>query len=132
MAGITWMIDTDQYTDRQLRKLSEFVYPYDYSISKHIDAELEERKAKEDAEKKKEEAIKKATDEITRAHGEKPKGEIRLGRKPKWTPDTIREEAKKYEKRYQFSNGCPGGYSAAKGLAMMDELFPKPTLIIEE
>lgn len=120
--GITWNIDTTQYTDKELQRLSEFVYPFDYSISKSIDEVLEERKAEEERRKEMEIKLKAATDSILREHyGTKGT----RGRKPKWTEETIKEEAKKYSLRSDFSRNSPGAYSAAKGLGLIDELFPR-------
>ena len=125
MAGITWMIDTDQYTDKQLRRLSEVIYDYDYSISKHIDAELEERKAKEEEAKEIKEKLEKAKVEADKQHHKKKEvGGTPLGRKPKWIPETIRTEAAKYTLRSEFSKKSAGAYSAARGLGMIEELFP--------
>ncbi len=120
--GVTWNIDTLQYTDKELQRLSEFIYPYDTGISKALDECLEGRKADEAARKEMEAKLKQATDSILREHYE-TRGT--RGRKPKWTEETIREESKKYELRSEFSRNSPGAYSAAKGLGLIDELFPK-------
>jgi hypothetical protein len=46
-------------------------------------------------------------------------------RASKWTEEKIREEAKKYSKRSDFFEKSEGAYIRAKGLNMLDELFPK-------
>jgi len=46
-------------------------------------------------------------------------------RPSKWTEEKIREEAKKYTKRSEFWKKSEGAYIRAKGLGMLDELFPK-------
>jgi len=125
MAGITWLIDTDQYTNKQLKKLSGILYDYDYSISKHIDQELEQRAAKEEESKRIRDQVAKVEAEEAKKHqSKKGEGGIPLGRKPKWTPEAIRIEAVKHKLRSDFSKGAPGAYSAAKGFGMMEELFP--------
>lgn len=43
----------------------------------------------------------------------------------KWTEAKIREEAKKYTKRSEFWEKSQSAYIRAKGLKMLDELFPK-------
>lgn len=120
--GITWNIDTLQYSDKELGKLSEFVYHYDTGISKSLDEVLEQRRADEMARKEREAKLKSVTESILREHYE-TRGP--RGRKPKWTEETIREEARKYNLRSEFSRGSAGAYSAAKGLGLIDELFPK-------
>jgi len=120
--GITWNIDPLQYTDKEIQKLSEFVYPYDPSVSKALDDVMEQRKAEEQDRKEREAKLKSVTDGILREHYE-TRGP--RGRKPKWTGETIREESRKYTLRTEFSRNSPGAYSAARGLGLIDELFPK-------
>jgi len=120
--GITWNIDPLQYTDKEIQKLSEFVYPYDPSVSKALDDVMEQRKAEEQDRKEREAKLKSVTDGILREHYE-TRGP--RGRKPKWTEETIREESRKYTLRTEFSRNSPGAYSAARGLGLIDELFPK-------
>ena len=119
--GITWNIDTLQYTDKQLRRLSSMICEYDSSISRDIDDVLENRKLSEMEEKR----IK----EETRRNNEMLVSEINRdsqprGRKAKWTPELITEEAAKFESRTDFSKKSSGAYSAAKGLGILDQLFP--------
>ena len=119
--GLTWNIDTSLYSERQLEKLSAFLYNYDYSISKAIDEQLEERRTAETEEKRQKEEARKLKEALL---SDINKSKQPRGRKPKWTLELIQEEAKKYTKRSDFSKGSPGAYSAAKGTGLLEELFP--------
>lgn len=45
-------------------------------------------------------------------------------RKSKWTREEIEKESEKYNNRGDFSKYSQGAYVRAKGLGMLDELFP--------
>jgi hypothetical protein len=45
-------------------------------------------------------------------------------RKSKWTREEIEKESEKYNNRGDFSKYSQGAYVRAKGLNMLDELFP--------
>lgn len=46
-------------------------------------------------------------------------------KKIKWTSEKIKEEAKKFKTKGEFSKKSNGAYNRAAGLGMLDELFPK-------
>ena len=46
-------------------------------------------------------------------------------RNKKWSEEAVREEAKKYKSKGQFSRLASGAYHAATGLGILDELFNK-------
>ena len=51
-----------------------------------------------------------------------------MERKPFWTLEAVKREAKKYKTRGTFAKGSPSAYNAAHRNEWLDQLFPSTAL----